>query len=137
MRLSGQRCYEPLQNKGVDVYHYQKTLLLSKLMLFDEVSTDVESELAERITENVKGVNNNLTVNAKAKRNETDTKSKRFSQHFTDGSITAAVKSKLLLEDDVKGLKVTVALKFSPLVNPLSWPEKTETRDLRSTFPFF
>lgn len=84
--------------------------------LFGEVNTEVQAELAEQIAKGVKGVegvNNKLEVSAEAEQRADGDEGKSFSQHWNDATTTATVKSKLLLEDTIKGLDINVDTNYS------------------------
>jgi hyperosmotically inducible periplasmic protein len=75
------------------------------------VESDIESDLAEEIAKGVKGVkevNNKLDINPEAQR---DTERSSFLHYVEDANITARVKSRLLLNPNMHGLKMHVTTK--------------------------
>ncbi|WP_339074265.1 BON domain-containing protein [Teredinibacter turnerae] len=82
----------------------------NKAILSGEVSSDVEKNLAESIAmgmDAIDSVDNRLTINKQAKIDE-QSAGRSFSQYVKDASITAAIKTDLLADPDVAGLKIDV-----------------------------
>lgn len=78
-------------------------------VLTGEVESDVDRDLAEEVAMSVDGVqkvDNQLTVDRDAERNERDDKS--MSQRFDNATTTASVKSKLLWNSNTEGLDINV-----------------------------
>ncbi|MFT6464426.1 BON domain-containing protein [Halopseudomonas sp.] len=78
-------------------------------VLTGEVESDVDRDLAEQVAMSVDGVlkvDNQLTVDRDAERNERDDKS--MSQRFNNATTTASVKSKLLWNSNTEGLDINV-----------------------------
>ena len=100
-----------LLNKNLNPFKINTKTANGMVTLSGQVSSSVESELAEKIAlsvKGVKGVNNNLEVSKSAKKADKTSGDKSFAQTVDDATTTATVKSKLLLENDVKGLAINV-----------------------------
>ncbi|MBQ0742512.1 MAG: BON domain-containing protein, partial [Pseudomonas sp.] len=78
-------------------------------VLTGEVESDVDRDLAEQVAMSVDGVqkvDNQLTVDVDAERNEHNDKS--MSQRFDNATTTASVKSRLLWNSNTEGLDINV-----------------------------
>jgi hyperosmotically inducible periplasmic protein len=104
-------------NKHLNSFEIDIDVDGDKVVLEGDVDSEIEKDLAESIAEGIEGissVDNKLTVNknaAKSERDEdkvTDSKDRDFSQLFSDVSTTAAIKTELLANDNIKGMDVDV-----------------------------
>ncbi|HVL00017.1 MAG TPA: BON domain-containing protein, partial [Dongiaceae bacterium] len=94
-----------LSAKDIDVEVTGSTAVLKGY-----VATNAEKSLAEEIAQSVDGVetvNNQLSVNANKAKSESQTVD-NVKSDLSDAAITAKVKSKLLANSEVKGLKINV-----------------------------
>ena len=95
---------DQLETSKIDVEVTNDTALLT-----GRVPSDVQRDLAEEIANGVEGiasVDNQLEV-AEAEQAEAS-KDRSFSQYIADVSTTAAVKTRLLTNDQVKGMDINV-----------------------------
>jgi osmotically-inducible protein OsmY len=102
-------------NRHLSVFDIDSNVSKGVVSLQGTVDSAVEKDLAEEIAksiEGVKSVNNNLEVDseaaAKRKAKRGDNKGLSFAQQFEDMTTTAAIKSKLLSNTNVHGMKVDV-----------------------------
>ncbi|RBP47112.1 BON domain-containing protein [Arenicella xantha] len=98
-------------NTNLNAFEINTKTAMNTVTLSGTVDSPVHAELAEQIALGVDGiesVNNELTVDQDVVVNESREEQKSFSQHWTDATTTAKIKSKLLLEDTVKGLDISV-----------------------------
>lgn len=80
-------------------------------VLVGTVSSGIEKDLAEQITQSVDGiteVDNQLQVQADAGKETTESSESTFMNSVEDASLTAQVKMKLLANDYIKGLDIDV-----------------------------
>lgn len=78
------------------------------------VESDIDRDLAEQIALGVNGVtdvDNQLTIKTNARITAEDTSERSFAQVVDDASTTAAVKSKLLVNSNTKGMQIDVDTK--------------------------
>ena len=105
-----------LLNTNLNSFEINTKTDANHVTLSGTVNSEVEAELAEEITKGVKGVEgvtNKLVVDTEMKAKQEESEGKSFSQHWEDATTTATIKSKLLLEDTVKGLDINVDTHYS------------------------
>ncbi len=75
------------------------------------VESDIDRDLAVEVAKGIKGINsveNNLTVDPDDARANENEEGRKFAQRVDDATTTAAVKSKLMANSNVKGLAIDV-----------------------------
>lgn len=100
-------------NKYLKPFKIDSDVQGNSAILEGQVSSEVEKELAGSIASGIDGiesVDNRLTVDATlAERHYQQKAEKRdFSQFFSDASTTASIKTELLANNEIKGLKINV-----------------------------
>lgn len=99
-------------NKYLKPFKIDSDVQGNTAILQGQVSSEVEKELAESIAGGIEGigsVDNRLTVDASlAELHQQKAERRDFSQFVADASTTASIKTELLANDNIKGLKVNV-----------------------------
>lgn len=102
-----------LVNRHLNNFTIDSEVLDGKATLTGSVESDIDRELAEQVAlsiEGIKSVDNRLKVdkeNSKSK-SSADANSRSFSQKLDDMTTTAAVKSKLLANQNTHGMAINV-----------------------------
>lgn len=100
-------------NKYLKPFKIDSDVQGNNAILEGQVSSEVEKELAGSIASGIDGiesVDNRLSVDATlaGSHYQQNAEKRDFSQFFSDASTTASIKTELLANDDIKGLKINV-----------------------------
>jgi len=98
-------------NRHLNAFAIDTDVTQGAVHLTGKVESDIDSDLAEELAKGVEGVvsvDNDLVIEAKARKASTDANTRPFDVWVDDATTTAMVKSKLLANPNTKGLQVDV-----------------------------
>jgi osmotically-inducible protein OsmY len=100
-----------LLNRHLNNFAIETEVVDGKAFLKGAVESEVERDLATELAKGVEGitaVQNDLTVTGEAARGAVDSSGRGFMQRVSDATTTAAIKSKLLMNENTQGLQIDV-----------------------------